>query len=146
METKEQILTRVKDEVAKENSDFKDWNYYYSSGLGMADSCINKIAIRYEQEVSRIEREKTEVQDIIDIIDQNYNEYTGSNEAVLHAAEDIVDLIRKNNTSPEIKKSHEVPESVGMFIIENAVGIRLNGGEYYHYAEVCYLLKKYKTT
>lgn len=33
-----------------------------------------------------------DVQDIIKIIDDNYNKYKGSNEAVLHAAEDIIEL------------------------------------------------------
>jgi len=32
---------------------------------------------------------------IIDIINNNFNEYLGTNEAVLHAAEDIEDLFKK---------------------------------------------------
>lgn len=47
---------------------------------------------------------KTTVQDIIEIIDSNYNQYKGSNEAVLHAAEEIIDLF-------ESKKSVESEET-----------------------------------
>jgi len=37
-----------------------------------------------------------------------------------------------------------IPEPTGKFIIENAKGIAGLDGQYYHYAEVCSLLKKYK--
>lgn len=38
-----------------------------------------------------------QVEDIIKIIDDNYNEYKGSNEAILHAAEDIIELFKSNS-------------------------------------------------
>ncbi len=38
----------------------------------------------------------------------------------------------------------EVPKPVGSFIIENAEGIQMADGAYYHYAVVCRLLKLYK--
>jgi hypothetical protein len=38
----------------------------------------------------------------------------------------------------------EIPEPVGNFIMENANGVMGNDGMYYHYADVCTLLKKYK--
>jgi predicted metalloendopeptidase len=37
----------------------------------------------------------------------------------------------------------EITEPTGKFIIENATGIQLPDGAYYHYSEVCKLLKLY---
>ena len=38
----------------------------------------------------------------------------------------------------------EIPEPIGNFIMENAEGVMGNDGMYYHYSDVCTLLKKYK--
>lgn len=37
----------------------------------------------------------------------------------------------------------EIPEPIGKFIIDNAKGVAGGDGVYYHYAEVCKLLKLY---
>ena len=37
----------------------------------------------------------------------------------------------------------ELPKPIGDFIIENAKGVMGNDGMYYHYSEVCKMLKKY---
>lgn len=39
----------------------------------------------------------------------------------------------------------EIPEPIGKFIIDNANCVMGNDGAYYHYAEVCKLLKLYKS-
>lgn len=36
-----------------------------------------------------------------------------------------------------------IPKPIGDFILENAKGVQLFDGRYYHYSEVCGLLKKY---
>lgn len=38
----------------------------------------------------------------------------------------------------------EIPKPIGSFIIENSTGVQGNDGVYYHYAEVCKLLKLYE--
>lgn len=38
----------------------------------------------------------------------------------------------------------ELPKPIGNFIIENAIGIIGNDGMYYHYSEVCKLLRLYE--
>ncbi len=40
----------------------------------------------------------------------------------------------------------ELPEPIGNFILENITGVDTPTGVYYHYADVCTLLKKYKKT
>lgn len=41
-------------------------------------------------------------------------------------------------------KEEDIPKPIGEFIIENASGRRTNTGTYYHYKDVCKLLKLYK--
>lgn len=38
----------------------------------------------------------------------------------------------------------EMPKPIGDFVINNAKGIQGNDGVYYHYSEVCKLLKEYR--
>lgn len=38
----------------------------------------------------------------------------------------------------------EVKSPIGKFILDNAKGVQLPDGQYFHYSEVCKLLKKYK--
>ena len=40
-------------------------------------------------------------------------------------------------------KEEEIPRPIGDFILENATGIELGAGTYYHYTEVIKLLRKY---
>ena len=40
-------------------------------------------------------------------------------------------------------KDKEIPRPIGDFIIDNARGIQLEDGMYYHYTEVIKLLRKY---
>ena len=37
----------------------------------------------------------------------------------------------------------EFPKPIGQFIIDHAEGIQADDGMYYHYSDVCSLLKKY---
>ncbi len=37
----------------------------------------------------------------------------------------------------------EIPRPIGDFIMKNAEGLQLLDGRYYHYSDVCSLLKKY---
>lgn len=46
------------------------------------------------------DQKKIQVEDIIDILHLNYKTYTGSNEAELHAAEDIIELFESKSVSP----------------------------------------------
>jgi len=48
------------------------------------------------------DNKKPQVSDIIKIIDDNYNEYKGNNEAVLHAAEDIIELFKQVQEVPPV--------------------------------------------
>lgn len=42
-------------------------------------------------------------------------------------------------------KLEPLPKPIGQFIIDQGVeGVMLQNGKYYHYADVCNLLKKYK--
>jgi hypothetical protein len=41
-------------------------------------------------------------------------------------------------------KLEELPEPIGKFILENAIGINTDTGTYYHYEDVCNLLILYK--
>jgi len=36
-----------------------------------------------------------------------------------------------------------LPKPIGSFVMENAEGVMGNDGMYYHYSDVCTLLKKY---
>lgn len=45
--------------------------------------------------------------------------------------------------SAEDDELEETPEPVGKFIIDNSEGIWMNDGKYYHYSEVCRLLRCY---
>ena len=38
---------------------------------------------------------------------------------------------------------HEINKPIGQFILDNAEGVQLPDGAYYHYSKVCELLKKY---
>ena len=40
-------------------------------------------------------------------------------------------------------KLQELPTPIGDFVIENAKGVHTPNGTYFHYSEVCELLKKY---
>jgi len=37
-----------------------------------------------------------------------------------------------------------LPEPIGKFVLDNAQGVQVADGMYYHYSEVCSLLRKYK--
>ncbi len=64
----------------------------------------------------------------------------------------MLEFIRKKALKPKItilldnlkEEFVELPKPVGDFIIANATGTMGNDGMYYHYAEVCKLLKLYK--
>jgi hypothetical protein len=55
----------------------------------------------------------------------------------------LADLPKKSETEKSFELQ-EIPEPVGKFIIDNAKGIMGNDGMYYHYSDVCNLLKSYK--
>ena len=42
--------------------------------------------------------------------------------------------------------TEEITLPIGDFVINNATGVQLAGGAYYHYSEVCKLLKKQSST
>lgn len=69
---------------------------------------------------------------INELKDQTY-----CNQIVLGSGEYLSDVIDGYG-------SMEIPKPIGSFIIQNAKGVSLSDGQYYHYSEVCKLLKLYK--
>jgi len=45
-----------------------------------------------------------QTEDIVDIINDNYREYKGVNEGMLHAAEDIIELFKSKQIEPDFQK------------------------------------------
>jgi hypothetical protein len=43
-------------------------------------------------------------------------------------------------------ESKKIEKPIGDFVLDNAKGVEGNDGTYYHYSEVCKLLKLYKKT
>lgn len=54
----------------------------------------------------------------------------------------IFDII--NEVNKENMKELELKKPIGDFIIKNAKGTQTESGTYYHYSEVCKLLRSYK--
>lgn len=46
-------------------------------------------------------------------------------------------------TLEDEKIVEELPEPIGNFILNNAIGVQATDGKYYHYSEVCILLAEY---
>ena len=66
----------------------------------------------------------------------------------LEEDDDVVSIdgaLSKSMMTPEELKLHELPEPIGNFILNSEFeGIALTDGQYYHYSDVCTLLKRMK--
>lgn len=54
--------------------------------------------------------------------------------------------LKSESEEIEVPEEIEIPAPIGDFIIENSNGVMGNDGMYYHYSDVCKLLKLYKQT
>jgi hypothetical protein len=64
--------------------------------------------------------------------------------AIVRVQQILLSNIPKKAEEPVELEEVEIPAPIGDFIIENATGTMGNDGVYYHYSDVCKLLKLYK--
>lgn len=105
---------------------------------------------KINKEIEKAKRNKTKVPDDLNELAHNYaiNKYTPriAEFAKIHFIEGFKAAIESQPSEQKPPEGEEeLEQPIGQFILDNAKGIQKEDGMYYHYSDVCHLIKKHSS-